>query len=209
MSQYDEYVKRYQGLHDGSEAFMDGKGNLHHSTKLFDGKNFEEKLWKHLKPMIAGSTSFRFLDYGCGKAMHVYRPLIEGKTLLEQFSGKCQALYLYDPGNKMYEKHPGYQNTFDFISCSDVMEHIPEDSVGRVLADISVLTSGLGTCLFSIAGAPAYKSFADGENLHCTVKPIEWWVEQFKLNNINKYVLVHTDRNRERLIKKGINDANL
>lgn len=207
MSKHNEYVLRYQGLHDGTDAFLDARGELHKSNKLFDGKNFEEKLWKHLKPMIVHIDQFRFLDYGCGKAMHMYRPLIEGKSLLEQFAGKCQCLYLYDPGYKRYSKHPGYGIVFDFISCSDVMEHVPEDSVGEVLADIATLTGGIGTCLFSIAGAPAYKSFADGENLHCTVKPLVWWIEQLEQASINKYILVYTDKFGEKTATKGVPDA--
>jgi hypothetical protein len=207
MSEYNDYVKRYQGLHEGTDAFMDAKGELRKSKGLFDGKNFEEKLWKHLKPMIAGRDSFRFLDYGCGKAKHVFASYIEGKTLLEQFAGKCQCLYLYDPGFKKYAKHPGYGIAFDFVSCSDVMEHVPEAVVGDVLADIATLTHGIGTCLFSIAGAPAYKSFADGENLHCTVKPLLWWIEQLERAGINRYILVYTDKFGEKTATKGVPDA--
>jgi SAM-dependent methyltransferase len=203
-STYTKYIERYQGLHSGNDAFLDTKGQLHKSDKLFDGKNFEEKLWKHLKPLIGSFETIRFLDYGCGKARHWHEPLIEKRTLPQLLGKKLQTFFLYDPGYLPYSLHPDASQSFNIVSCSDVMEHIPEDCVEEVLEDISWLSSPDAIVLFSIAGAPAFKSFSDGENLHCTVKTIDWWKEKIFEAPIGKFVLVYTNLTGEQVFKYGI-----
>jgi hypothetical protein len=208
-STYTKYIDRYQGLHTGEEAFMDAKGNLHKSEKLFDGKNFEEKLWKHLKPKLAKLESIRMLDYGCGKARHWFEPLIEGKSMPQQLGKKLQSFYLYDPAYPPYAAHPDH-GCFNVISCSDVMEHIPEECVEEVLEDIYYQGSSDCLFLFSIAGSPAFKSFADGENLHCTIKPATWWIQAIEDAGIDNFLLVYTNKEGEHTYKFGeFADANL
>jgi hypothetical protein len=201
MSRLQSYIERYKRLHDAVDAFKDGKGNLHYSAKLFDGKNFEEKLWKHVKPIIATGTSFSVLDYGCGKALHYHKPLIDGKSLVEQFGGKLRTFYLYDPGYEPYSEPPSYEPEYNMVFCADVMEHIPEEDVSSVLEDIEACTKHGALVFFSIAGAAAFKSFSDGENLHCTVKPINWWIEQIEESGIVNFLIVHTDEKGEKTYK--------
>jgi hypothetical protein len=186
---------------------MDTKGNLHKSNRLFDGKNFEEKLWKYVKEHVKSLASFRFLDYGCGKALHCFHPLIEGKTLHQALGSKCQSIYLYDPAYPPYSEKPSYESPFHIVSCSDVMEHVPEEAVLEVLTEIFDLSADDSVVFFSIAGKEAYKSFADGENLHCTIKPLKWWIDMFNDVGFERYVIVYTDDKGEHTAFKGFNNA--
>lgn len=62
--------------------------------------------------------------------------------------------------------------------CCDVLEHIPEADVRRVLANI------LGSArrvFFNIATIPDHFGLVlDGAPLHLTVKPAEWWADELR-----------------------------
>ena len=77
---------------------------------------------------------------------------------------------------KRHEKKP--DRRFDVVVCSDVLEHIPEDEVPRFIADL-FNHAKLGVWA-SVCCRPAKKFFPGTDvNLHCTIKPLEWWQEQF------------------------------
>lgn len=62
--------------------------------------------------------------------------------------------------------------------CCDVLEHVPEADVERVLANV------LGSArkvFFSISTVPDhFGPVLDGAPLHLTVRPVEWWTEKLK-----------------------------
>jgi len=59
------------------------------------------------------------------------------------------------------------------------MEHVPEEEVEEVLADIA---SYAPNAVFAIALRPAAATLPNGDNAHCTVKPIQWWHGQLLLH---------------------------
>ncbi len=63
---------------------------------------------------------------------------------------------------------------FDLGVCADVMEHIPEEKVGKVLRRIGVYCR---TAVFLIANHPS-KSL--GFDLHPTMRPDWWWAEKLR-----------------------------
>jgi 2-polyprenyl-3-methyl-5-hydroxy-6-metoxy-1,4-benzoquinol methylase len=68
---------------------------------------------------------------------------------------------------------------FDAITAWELMEHIPEPSLPQLLKNIDNHLAPGGRLLFSIA------TFLDwdertGVIWHVTVKPREWWIEQFR-----------------------------
>lgn len=201
MEKFDEYLLKYQGLHDGSEPFMVGD-KTKKSKMLFDGSNFFEKLIKPFDEISREDPSFTVLDYGCGKALHLQKPVLDGKTFHERYAGRVQNYYCYDPGYKIFEKKPSPGSQFDYVICADVMEHIPEEYVDDVLREIGRYTTKM--VFFSISGDPAYKSFGDGENLHCTMRDVAWWKEKI-LNNVRRsFYLVHTQNSVERTVKMKV-----
>lgn len=63
----------------------------------------------------------------------------------------------------------------DWGFCCDVMEHIPEEKVSDVFANISrAVTKG---CFFAACLGPSGMGKLIGETLHLTVESPEWWRE--------------------------------
>lgn len=198
----EELLAAYQSLHDGSGSYMVGAQTYTDTQgRLFDGSNFYEKLWTHFKEWASKRESFRVLDYGCGKAKHLYQPHLEKQTFHAFFKGKCQEYYCYDPGNKMYAKPPVETAKFDVIICADVMEHVLEEEVDNVLLEMANWLAADGVVMLSISGDTAKKKFDDGTNLHVCVKDFQWW--RAKLNAMDRrYVCVYTADNNVILAKK-------
>lgn len=65
----------------------------------------------------------------------------------------------------------------DYGYCTDVMEHIPTDDVGKVLDTIFACAPRV---FFGIALRQDSFGSKIGETLHLTVKPVEWWREQLE-----------------------------
>jgi ubiquinone/menaquinone biosynthesis C-methylase UbiE len=71
---------------------------------------------------------------------------------------------------------------FDFGFSNDVLEHIPEAYIDATFAEMKrVCTKSL---FLSICPVPSKNKSKEGENLHLTVRPKEWWEE--KLGRIGK-----------------------
>ncbi len=68
------------------------------------------------------------------------------------------------------------QGKFGGIICAGVMEHIEEDDVDTVLADIFSYADAWAFVFLFISCKPAKsKRLPDGRNVHLTVQPPEWW----------------------------------
>lgn len=103
-----------------------------------------------------------FLDYGCGKAL--YHP-------------KHWKFDKYDPCYAPFSKKPN--NVYDLVICTDVMEHIPEYDVERVIIDLFQYTEKFLFC--SICTRAAKKQLPNGQNAHSTIKTQDWWENKFAL----------------------------
>lgn len=208
MNKLEEYILRYQALHDGTSSYAAAEsGKLISPEKLkrdigkviFDGSQLGKKLPDFIQQVIdSKQRAITLLDYGCGKAIHTYTPLAQHgkKTLLGRFNGMIQCYYCYDPAVQIYNVKPPSGMVFDLVCCADVMEHVPEEFVDYVLQEISSYTKQDGAALFTISGNLAGKAFDDGENLHATVKPIEWWIDRLKKAFVDKsFLVVYNDTN--------------
>lgn len=131
---------------------------IHRQKKYgVSGNRLHEKIAPHIP---VGMKSL--LDYGAGQSMLAYNL---GKRLGIEDVG------VYDPCVEGRDKKP--ERSYDFVTCTDVMEHVPEEEIDGVLADIwGYQEKG---ALFMIALNPAHAKLPNGENAHCTVKPIKWW----------------------------------
>lgn len=66
--------------------------------------------------------------------------------------------------------------TAEYGFCTDVMEHIPEEQVQTVLRN---MLSSAKKVFFQISLVDDCCGQLIGETLHTTVKPYEWWLDQF------------------------------
>jgi len=130
-----------------------------HAANKFSGACLQKHL-PEIKALIGEYDCKSVLDYGCGKATS------------HKKAGLSNVM-LYDPYYEPYSKKPTEDMLFDMVICTDVMEHVPEDEVGRTLHDLINYTNKV--LFLAISTKPAKKTFANGENVHLTVKPEEWW----------------------------------
>ena len=68
----------------------------------------------------------------------------------------------------------------DWGFCADVMEHIPTERVGEVLAFIR--RSVRKSVFFNISVREDGYGKVIGQTLHMTVRPEEWWLEQLQVH---------------------------
>ncbi|MBT9160421.1 MAG: hypothetical protein DDT26_01700 [Dehalococcoidia bacterium] len=182
----DKYIERYRRLHTGEEGFIQrGSPEQAIQTKstpfeLFSGIQFVRKFMDDMKNIVLREKSISLLDYGCGKGQHLWRTHDQFKHgVLGALGHGIREVRLYDPAVAAFSK-PALNSNYQVVTCADVMEHVPAPAVQDVLEDIASKLCGESKhvyLLFSISRLPAFKSFADGENLHCTLRPMNWWAD--------------------------------
>jgi SAM-dependent methyltransferase len=134
-------------------------------------------LWKHV---IANHKFTKGLDVGCGRAngvqyarelgYDVYGCDISSGAVkcwkerrVAQYCEVCRA-----------EKMPYPDNSFDFVLCSEVMEHIPEENTLESLKEI--FRVGSDKFLFTIALTPEMIPVAGIVQSHINLHNPNWWV---------------------------------
>lgn len=128
-----------------------------HAANKFGGGCLKKYL-PEIRDLIKQHDCKTILDYGCGKAAH------HGRKGLGEVT-------LYDPYYEPYSKKP--TGVFDVVICTDVMEHIPVDQVPQTIINLINYTEKV--LFLAICTKPAIKTFGNGENVHLTVQPPEWW----------------------------------
>ena len=124
------------------------------------------------------------LDVGCGRANGVQYAREQGYDVygcdMSESAKKCwteRGVLDYCtvcPADRM----PYQDNEFDFIVCSEVMEHIPEDSILPSLKEIFRI--GSDKYLFTIALKPEGIPIGGYIQTHITLKSPEWWFQKFE-----------------------------
>lgn len=168
MSTQINYAEEYRRLHRKRDSIFSGRSILPHVNSI-------KELVRYYRPTT-------LIDYGCGKGIQY-----ELDKVHHMWGGKMPLLY--DIGVPRYSKRPVPKGTCAII-CTDVLEHIAEEDLPQILGDIFSFQPLFA--FFSISCKPAKKSFADGRNLHLTVKPPAWWGERvFPLKNDGCHVRVN------------------
>ena len=145
-----DYIKLYQELHQKETDYGTSGSNYYNEVCL---------VIDYLKPKTV-------LDFGCGKAV-----------LIGQLEKKYPDIkfYGYDPAIPERSKLP--LNKADLVINTDVLEHIPESQLPSVIQEISKISDKV---FFGVHHALAYTLLPNGENAHCTVRPIFWYYHLFE-----------------------------
>lgn len=149
MSQHS-LVDEYAGFHSTDASY----GATGHKTLPW--------ILPHLKALKPASL----IDYGCGKGL--LGPLV-GRRLGIADIGR------YDPAVPAFSAKPGRR--FDVLINVDVLEHIPEDELDAVLADMAAVAD---EAILVIDTAPARTLLSDGRNAHVTLHGADWWAAKLK-----------------------------
>lgn len=73
---------------------------------------------------------------------------------------------------------PCKTNEFDAVTAFDVLEHLPPDAVDTAIKELSRVARR--RMVFTIAHNAMHHNGPNGEPLHLTLKPLEWWHEKIK-----------------------------
>lgn len=143
-------IPMYRQMHRSHRGHFWGRSIRHHLDEI--------------AALVIENGTETLLDYGCGKG-HQYNL----KQVHMQWGGIMPSLY--DPAVAGIDKKP--IGRFDGVICTDVLEHVPEDELDEVIADL--VGYAKVWCFASIYCEPARKSLPNGRNVHVTIKPPEWW----------------------------------
>ncbi len=120
------------------------------------------------------------LDYGCGKGIQYHKEKIHESHFLKIMPS------LYDPAVEEYSVLP--EGTFDAVICTDVLEHIEEEDLSKVISEIYSKADKF--VYLGISNEPASSFLPDGTNAHVTQKSLDWWIEQ-TLPYADKFTLMY------------------
>lgn len=144
LPDYHDHVQTYAEMH-AARYYGSSATELHLGTAA--------DVVRRLKPMS-------ILDYGCGRSDLVAHFWRDGARRIER----------YDPAIPQWKAMPG--GRFDLVFCMDVMEHIPMQSVDRVLHEVRQAAQAV---LFTISIKPARAKLPDGRNSHVTLLTRREW----------------------------------
>jgi len=146
-------VDHYKEMHKDESFYASSVLSLHKET---------------IRQFLAVKQCSSILDYGCGKANQYSKENIHN----EYFFGMMPSLY--DPAVKEYSKLP--KGIFDAVISTDVLEHIEEEDLHKVLEEIYSKADKF--VYLGICNSPAEAILPDGRNAHVTQQDIDWWLEQ-------------------------------
>lgn len=118
------------------------------------------------------------VDFGCGTGRASIELAKAGHSVfLVDFADNCrdeEAKHLpfleWDLTRPMPMRSP-------YGLCTDVMEHIPEKDVSTVLANILEASESV---FFQISTVQDTFGEVIHQRLHCTIRPHDWWADQFR-----------------------------
>jgi hypothetical protein len=163
LSRQDELIEQYKQVHS---AGVYGRGSeflLGQIQRVLTDRNY--------RPTT-------ILDYGCGRSR-----LVDWLAKLNDATP-----YRYEPAIPEFSTMPVTE--VDFVTNTDVMEHVAEEAVDQTIARIRGLSR---RAFFCISTRKAGKILPNGENAHATIKDADWWKERL-LRHFPQLKTTHTLR---------------
>jgi SAM-dependent methyltransferase len=112
------------------------------------------------------------VDFGCGRNQFCAALRARGVRA----TGIDFAFAEADVAAAMHDV-PLEADSADVVTSFDALEHLLPDDVPLVLAEMARVGRPGGRFFFTIAFLPSVNT-VDGEGLHPTTKPMEWWIER-------------------------------
>lgn len=168
---YLELQAQYRRMHQNGEEFLGVP-----ATDTFPGFSLDAQLAR-IKALIAAHGADTLLDYGCGKGQQYEpRPVkddagVVWPSVIDYWD--IGELVCYDPCYERYNKLP--EGKFDGVISTDVLEHCPEQDLPWIIGELFAYANKF--VFANVACFPARKRLSNGENAHCTIRPVEWWVD--------------------------------
>lgn len=187
------YIEEYKKIFQGQQFLRDDQATTLSQNRVFDGGGFRV-LIDHILKELDSRQSVTILDYGCGEAVHWHQSTLlkNSKSFSNLLGKKLQCFYRYDPAYEIYSQKP--EMKFDFVICSDVLEHIIDADLSAFFADINQFVKRDGIIFYSISTTLSRNKFLDGTNMHVNIKAPDHWFEILKKNAKSKFCVVFNGR---------------
>lgn len=132
---------------------------------------------KTIRKLVRRTGAVTILDYGCGRG----DAWGNGSKLYRDLGLKRKDITLYDPAFTANSRPIREDRKFDGVLCSDVLEHIPQPDVPAFIDNL--FRHARKFVWASVCCREAKKCFPDGTNVHVTLQPYEWWMDQMHAAN--------------------------
>jgi hypothetical protein len=165
---YARLLAQYREMHREGEVHLGIPPD-----ETFPGKSLPPQAG-HIKRLVDLTAAKTILDYGSGKGQQ-YRPLPftdPGGTVHLGIPAWWGAeVRCYDPAYEPYSAAPA--GKFDGVISTDVLEHCPEEDMPWIVEELFGFATKFAFA--NVACFPARKRLPNGQNAHCTVRPLKWW----------------------------------
>lgn len=190
-----DYIEKYKKIFEGGKFLRKGKEITHKEYAAFDGGGARTLIESILKEM-KHRRSVTILDWGCGTAVQWHKQTLVNKTqsLMNVLGEKVQGFYRYDPAYEIYSKKPS--SKYDFVICSDVLEHIPNENLENFFSEINSYIKKDGVIFYSISTVSSNNFFLDGENMHVNLKSPEEWYKLLRKYSPSKTCVVFNGKSK-------------
>jgi SAM-dependent methyltransferase len=173
-ARYRELIALYRRLHAEGEKRL---GLAPDQT--YPGVSLLPHL-RRIKALIADTGARSVLDYGCGKAQLYDLADLDvpglGRIASVVDYWDIDEVSCYDPCVPAFERLG--EQPCDGVIATDVLEHCPEEDVPWIVAEL--FAHARKFVFASIACYAAKTHLPNGENAHCTIRPLAWWRNTFE-----------------------------
>ncbi|NJN39802.1 MAG: class I SAM-dependent methyltransferase [Gammaproteobacteria bacterium] len=167
---YRELTDMYREMHLHGEKFLGIPAD-----RTFPGMSLPPQAAR-IRRMIERTGAANILDYGSGKGLQYESScrLADGTVVenVQDYWG-VDFVQCYDPSFPPFSQLP--TGKFDGVISTDVLEHCPEEDIPWIVEEMFSFADRF--VFANVACYQAKKRLPNGENAHCTIKPVEWWIE--------------------------------
>ena len=144
----------------------------YHETCPF--ADFGKNTFQGHRAMAAYSDAQSVLDFGCGNGYAVRVMRARGHDWMGvEYSATAFKKYLQEPFFRQGDTTQFPDRYFDMVYSTEVFEHVPEDDVEQVVADVCRVAAKY--IFLTISLRPS----SDDNRYHCTLRSRAWWESQF------------------------------
>ncbi len=153
-------MRPHPGMHSMSDDLIQ-QYRLIHSREAYG--NTSVKNLPYILPLIDEMKPASIIDFGCGQS-----------SLADELAKATGARTArYDPAIPEHSVKP--EGKFDLLVNVDVLEHVPEDELEPIIADMAAFAKH---AIIIIDTGPAVLILPDGRNAHVTQHDQDWWAER-------------------------------